>query len=137
MPTLRLYGATVTRRSESWTTVSPMVIRPPLGCSRPAMQRMGLVLPQADWPSRTSDSPSAISRSSSFTTVLPLYCRLRFSRVIFIGLPLRHDVPIVTARLVRGIGGWNRGPACGSGDGDRGVAAGLGLVDGGGWCCAG
>src|SRR5690349_19576965 len=63
-----------------------MVIRPPLGCSRPAMQRIVLVLPQPDWPSRTSDSPSAICRSSSFTTVLPLYCRLRFSRVIFIGL---------------------------------------------------
>src|SRR6478736_9087651 len=104
MPTLRLYGATLTCRSESCTTVSPMVIRPPLGCSRPAMHRMVLVLPQPDWPSRTSDSPSAISRSSSFTTVLPLYCRLRFSRVIFIGLPLRHDVSIVKARLVQGIG---------------------------------
>lgn len=69
MPTLRLFGATLMPRSLSKTTVSPMTIRPPVGVSRPATQRMVEVLPQPDLPSRTSDSPFSMSMLRLSTAV--------------------------------------------------------------------
>ncbi|OLT00279.1 hypothetical protein BJF90_35980 [Pseudonocardia sp. CNS-004] len=50
---------------------SPIVMVPSDGSSRPAMQRIVLVLPHPDCPSRTIDSPAATSRSSRWTAVTP------------------------------------------------------------------
>src|SRR5215472_6287581 len=43
---------------------------PWLGCSRPAMSRSKVVLPQPDGPSRTRYSPSPVSRSIPSTAVV-------------------------------------------------------------------
>ena len=71
MPTLRLCGGTVRPVAESCTTRSPIAMRPTFGVSKPATHRIVLVFPQPDCPSKTSDSPSATSRSRSRTTVFP------------------------------------------------------------------
>ena len=43
------------------TTLSPMRISPPLICSRPAIMRSKVDLPQPDGPTKTQNSPSSIS----------------------------------------------------------------------------
>src|SRR5215471_1929237 len=43
---------------------------PPVGCSRPAMSRSKVVLPQPDGPSRTRYSPSSVTRSMPSTAVV-------------------------------------------------------------------
>jgi hypothetical protein len=63
MPTLRLFGGTLTRREASKTVRSPKAIEPSLAVSRPAMQRSVVVLPQPLGPSRTRNSPGSISMS--------------------------------------------------------------------------
>src|SRR5215213_6529263 len=50
----------------------PMKTSPDVGCSRPAMSRRSVVLPQPDGPSRTRYSPSVVARSRSSTAALAL-----------------------------------------------------------------
>src|SRR5262249_34897275 len=62
----RCCGATL------FTTRSPIRIRPPETRSSPASIRSAVLFPQPDGPTRTMNSPSAISRSRSLTaTVSP------------------------------------------------------------------
>src|SRR5918994_4756562 len=51
------------------TTRSPILISPSVMSSRPARQRSAVVFPQPDGPTRTRNSPSAISRSRSSTAM--------------------------------------------------------------------
>src|SRR4029079_178838 len=62
MATSRYLGST------SVTSRSPMKMRPEVTDSRPATMRSAVVLPQPEGPSRTRNSPSAMSRSRPFTT---------------------------------------------------------------------
>ncbi len=56
--------------AERWVTSSPpMLIRPALGSSSPAISRSVLVLPQPDGPSSVTSVPGAISRLTSSTAV--------------------------------------------------------------------
>src|SRR5436190_8131482 len=55
----------------SFTTRPPMRISPPLSSSSPAVSRSTVVLPEPDGPTRTSSSPSAISRSTLSTATMP------------------------------------------------------------------
>ncbi len=54
----RLAGGT------SVTSAPSIRMRPPLTSSSPAMRRSSVVLPQPDGPTKTTNEPSAISRSA-------------------------------------------------------------------------
>src|SRR5580765_6101263 len=61
-------------RSIGWspfTTREPIRISPSVSSSRPAVSRSTVVLPEPDGPTRTSSSPSAISRSTWSTATVP------------------------------------------------------------------
>src|SRR5688572_12442675 len=54
--------------ASSLTRLPPSRISPALGFSRPAMMRSSVDLPQPDGPTRTTNSPSATSRSTAWIT---------------------------------------------------------------------
>jgi hypothetical protein len=56
------------RGATSLTTRSPIAISPPVIDSSPASIRSAVVLPEPEGPTNTMNSPSAISRSSPWTT---------------------------------------------------------------------
>ena len=58
MPQRRLLVGTLRFGEDEKTTLSPMLIVPSVGVSRPTTQRIVLVFPQPDGPRRTSISPS-------------------------------------------------------------------------------
>ncbi len=58
MPMLRKRGGTWTPSSGADINRPPMLTRPAVGCSRPAMQRSVVVLPQPEGPSNTTISPA-------------------------------------------------------------------------------
>src|SRR6478672_12895559 len=62
MPMLRRRGGTKTPASGEVTTRPPILIVPPVGCSRPATQRSVVVLPQPEGPSRTTISPAGTTK---------------------------------------------------------------------------
>src|SRR4051794_11772822 len=62
---LRSIGAT------SVTSRPPIRISPFVGSSSPAVIRSTVVLPEPEGPTRTTNSPSAISRSSAWTATVP------------------------------------------------------------------
>src|SRR6266404_5601822 len=62
MPRSRDRGGTRMPRVGDDTTLPPMVISPPVGCSRPATQRSVVVLPQPDGPSSTTISPAGTAK---------------------------------------------------------------------------
>jgi hypothetical protein len=53
------------------TTSPPMRISPSLMSSRPTIIRSSVDFPQPDGPTRMTNSPSAISRSTLFTAAVP------------------------------------------------------------------
>ncbi len=61
MFTLRRFGAT------SVTSTPRRRMRPLVGCSKPAIMRSVVVLPQPDGPSIVKNSPSAIGKSAPRT----------------------------------------------------------------------
>src|SRR5215207_5800793 len=114
------------REDSVLTTRSPIVIVPLLMSSSPATIRSAVLLPQPDGPTRTRNSPSAMSRSRSRTAWNPFsYCLLTLSRITCaIGLSF--------ARGQRGSGDppdSERGPVAGQADeavgtgGQRGAVA--------------
>src|SRR4051812_33000507 len=58
-------------RSGAATSSPPIEIMPAVGCSRPAMQRNVVVLPQPDGPSSTTISPAAMRKLTSSTAGRP------------------------------------------------------------------
>src|ERR1700761_3622749 len=62
MPRSRARGGTRMPRSGDDTTLPPIEISPPVGCSRPATQRSVVVLPQPDGPSSTTISPAGTEK---------------------------------------------------------------------------
>src|ERR1700754_2858218 len=58
MPRSRARGGTNMPRPGDDTTLPPIEISPPVGCSSPATQRSVVVLPQPDGPSSTTISPA-------------------------------------------------------------------------------
>src|SRR2546430_1364714 len=71
MPMLRRRGGTCTPRSGAATSSPPIEIVPAVGCSRPAMQRNVVVLPQPEGPSSTTISPAAMRKLTSSTAGRP------------------------------------------------------------------
>src|ERR1700704_2424592 len=71
MPMLRRRDGTLTPRSGAETTSGPIEIVPAVGCSRPAMQRSVVVLPQPEGPSSTTISPAAMRKLTSSTAGRP------------------------------------------------------------------
>src|SRR6266542_925796 len=69
MPMLRLFGGRFAFARRSSTVWPPSEIRPSSGVSNPARQRRVVVLPQPLGPSRTTNSPEAISSDRSSTAV--------------------------------------------------------------------
>ena len=65
MPTRRFSGGIV--RPGPATTSSETTTQPASGCSKPAITRSSVVLPQPDGPSTAISSPRSISRFSSRT----------------------------------------------------------------------
>ena len=53
------------------TTRSPILISPPLTVSRPATMRRSVDLPQPEGPTKTRNSPSAISTSTPWIALKP------------------------------------------------------------------
>src|SRR5215210_5601443 len=68
---LRERGGTCTPRSGAATSSPPIEIVPAVGCSRPAMHRNVVVLPQPDGPSSTTISPAAMRKLTSSTAGRP------------------------------------------------------------------
>src|ERR1700759_5628338 len=62
MPRSRARGGTRMPRPGDDTTLPPIEISPPVGCSRPATQRSVVVLPQPDGPSSTTISPAGTAK---------------------------------------------------------------------------
>src|ERR1700742_2055029 len=62
MPSSRARGGTNMPRFGDDTTLPPIEISPPVGCSRPATQRKVVVLPQPDGPSSTTISPAGTEK---------------------------------------------------------------------------
>ena len=58
MPILRSRAGTCTPSAGAETSRPPMLMRPAVGCSRPATQRSVVVLPQPEGPSSTTISPA-------------------------------------------------------------------------------
>ena len=71
MPMLRSRGGTCTPCSGAATSSPPIEIEPAVGCSRPAMQRSVVVLPQPEGPSSTTISPAAMRKLTSSTAGRP------------------------------------------------------------------
>src|SRR5215211_7398686 len=69
----RSFGAT------SFTTLSPILISPPVISSRPARQRKAVVLPQPEGPTSTRNSLSATSIFKLLTAVTSPYFLTTFS----------------------------------------------------------
>src|SRR5690554_493943 len=67
MPRARFSGGTMTPEPASATTRSPIQMLPWLGCSKPAMQRSSVVLPQPLGPRRTRNLPLSTARLTSST----------------------------------------------------------------------
>ena len=59
------------RGGTSLTTRSPISTLPSLIVSRPAIMRSAVVLPQPDGPTKTTNSPSAMSMLRSVTALVP------------------------------------------------------------------
>src|SRR5215472_15897560 len=79
MPMSRSRGLTSSPRSGSDTTRSPIEMRPPVGCSRPATQRNVVVLPQPEGPSRTTISPAGTEKLTPSIAGRPIANCLRRS----------------------------------------------------------
>src|SRR4051812_13911329 len=71
MPILRERGGTCTPRSGAATSSPPIKMVPAVGCSRPAMHRNVVVLPQPEGPSSTTISPAAMRKLTSSTAGRP------------------------------------------------------------------
>src|SRR5581483_4395094 len=89
MLTLRRFGGT------SVTSSPRSRMRPSSGCSKPAIIRSVVVLPQPDGPSIVKNSPSWISRSTPATAACLPNCLLTLSTVIAVGIrpTLRDSQP--------------------------------------------
>src|SRR6187551_2894148 len=79
MPMSRSRGLTRRPRSGSETTRSPIEMRPPVGCSRPATQRNVVVLPQPEGPSNTTISPAGTAKLTPSMAGRPIANCLRRS----------------------------------------------------------
>src|SRR5690348_18274332 len=71
MPRSRARGGTSMPRPGDDTTLPPIEISPPVGCSRPATQRKVVVLPQPDGPSSTTISPAGTAKLMPSTAGRP------------------------------------------------------------------
>src|SRR5215212_6584854 len=106
---LRARGGTCTLRSGAATSSPPMEMVPSVGCSRPAMQRNVVVLPQPDGPSSTTISPAATRKLTSSTAGRPTANCLRRCETIssadihkFQSLPVPVGlVPLVKPTLLQ------------------------------------
>src|SRR5882724_13531751 len=79
MPRSRARGGTRMPRSGEDTTLAPIDISPPVGCSRPATQRKVVVLPQPEGPSRTTISPAGTEKLTPSIAGRPIANCLRRS----------------------------------------------------------
>src|ERR1700748_2828190 len=78
MPRSRERGGTRMPRAGDDTVLPPILISPPVGCSRPATQRSVVVLPQPDGPRSTTISPAGTAKLTPSTAGLPIAnCFLR------------------------------------------------------------
>src|SRR5437764_9270411 len=82
MPMLRGRRGTCPPRAGAATSSPPIEIVPAVGCSRPAMQRKVVVLPQPDGPSSTTISPAATRKLTSSTAGRPTANCLRSCETI-------------------------------------------------------
>src|SRR5260370_10696582 len=73
-------GGTWTRSGGADTGRPPMLMRPAVECSRPAMQRSVVVLPQPEGPSNTTISPAGTWKLTPSTAGRPMANCLRRSR---------------------------------------------------------
>src|SRR3954471_1627961 len=99
MPMLRARGGTCTPRSGAATSSPPIEMVPPVGCSRPAMHRSVVVLPQPEGPSSTTISPAAMRKLTSSTAGRPIKnclrrCETISSTDILLPVPV-HLVPLL------------------------------------------
>ncbi len=79
MPSRRRSAGTKIERSASLTTASPMLMRPVVFCSRPAIMRSVVVLPQPEGPSSVRNSPASTFRLTRSTASAGPKVRLTFS----------------------------------------------------------
>src|SRR6266702_154141 len=79
MPRSRDRGGTRIPRAGDDTSLPPILISPPVGCSRPATQRSVVVLPQPDGPSSTTISPAGTAKLTPSIAGRPIANCLRRS----------------------------------------------------------
>src|SRR5690606_1770893 len=96
-PSPRLTGASEMPRSREKAQASPIQISPAVGCSKPAIMRKVVVLPQPDGPKNVVKEPSSTSRSSWRTAGISTPA----NRLV---TPLKLIVGISTSQTFRQVG---------------------------------
>src|ERR1041385_1777241 len=92
------------RGDRSLTTSPPISTSPEVGTSSPAIMRSKVVLPDPDGPRKTRNSPSSVTRSTSFTAPgVPGLKTLVTARVSTIAMELSGLLPAREDALVLGI----------------------------------
>src|SRR3954464_15397641 len=95
MPMLRARGGMRKPRSGTATSSPPIEIAPPVGCSRPAMHRSVVVLPQPEGPSSTTISPAAMRKLTSSTAGRPTKnCLRRCETISSADIPRFQLLPV-------------------------------------------
>src|ERR1700751_2720870 len=92
MPRSRARGGTRMPRSGDDTTLAPIEISPPVGCSRPATQRNVVVLPQPDGPSSTTISPAGTWKLTPSIAGRPIANWFRRSVTSSVAVMMRPDL---------------------------------------------
>src|ERR1700724_1694733 len=96
-----------------FTTWPPMRISPAVGCSRPAIIRRRVVLPEPEGPRKNQNPPSRVSRFTLLTApnspCLNTLVKSRVSTTAIKSLVLLPSVPNTLVLGFRGLGGIFRG----------------------------
>src|SRR5665811_281771 len=85
----------------SLTTRSPMRTTPSVMSSSPAIMRRLVVLPQPDGPTKTMNSPSAISRLKSLTAITSPYFLVTWSKVTVAMCDLLQPSRVIAGPCIR------------------------------------
>src|ERR1700744_5986650 len=98
MPRLRVRGGARMPRDGEDTTLPPIAISPPVGCSSPATKRKVLVLPQPDGPRSTTISPAGTAKLTPSTAGRPIANCLRrsltSSAAVMMSFPCLPSLPV-------------------------------------------
>src|SRR6185312_3090523 len=103
MPRSRARGGTRMPRSGDDTTLPPIEISPPVGCSRPATQRSVVVLPQPEGPSSTTISPAGTPKLTPSMAGRPIANCFRRSVTSSVAVIFLTELPALSLPIAEGL----------------------------------